>query len=121
MFGEIAFNLTGRAPQAGDREQWAELAQVLITELKIAATRTTVSSVPAFLAEHLRRRLWKKDKQQIDAENSEHVETIAQRTLTDEETKACPDCGGSGWWYPEGLEKGVAKCKHNKLLSQSSE
>jgi DNA-binding Lrp family transcriptional regulator len=28
------------------------------------------------------------------------------------DTKNCPDCQGSGFWYPEGLEKGVAKCKH---------
>jgi hypothetical protein len=29
--------------------------------------------------------------------------------------KACPDCQGSGFWYPEGTEKGVAKCKHERL------
>jgi hypothetical protein len=27
----------------------------------------------------------------------------------------CPDCGGVGMWYPEGFEKGVAKCLHIKL------
>jgi hypothetical protein len=31
------------------------------------------------------------------------------------DTKNCPDCQGSGFWYPEGLEKGVAKCKHGRL------
>jgi hypothetical protein len=45
--------LTGRNSPTG---RWAELVEVLVTELKIAAGRTTVSSVPAFLAEHLRRR-----------------------------------------------------------------
>jgi hypothetical protein len=29
----------------------------------------------------------------------------------------CPDCGGSGYYYPEGLEKGVKLCKHEKLKS----
>ena len=29
--------------------------------------------------------------------------------------KNCPDCQGSGFWYPEGVEKGVAKCKHVRL------
>ncbi|MEA2174810.1 MAG: Bacteriophage replication protein, partial [Blastocatellia bacterium] len=29
--------------------------------------------------------------------------------------KDCPDCQGSGFWYPEGVEKGVAKCKHTRL------
>lgn len=27
----------------------------------------------------------------------------------------CPDCGGSGYYYPEGVEKGVIICKHEKL------
>jgi hypothetical protein len=27
----------------------------------------------------------------------------------------CPDCHGTGMWYPEGYEKGVAKCRHEKL------
>lgn len=27
----------------------------------------------------------------------------------------CPDCGGVGMWYPEGFDKGVAKCFHVKL------
>jgi len=31
------------------------------------------------------------------------------------DTKNCPDCRGSGFWYPEGNEKGVAKCKHERL------
>jgi DNA-binding Lrp family transcriptional regulator len=29
--------------------------------------------------------------------------------------KNCPDCQGSGFWYPEGIEKGVAKCKHARV------
>jgi hypothetical protein len=31
------------------------------------------------------------------------------------DAKQCPDCGGSSWWYPEGPEKGVARCAHEKL------
>jgi hypothetical protein len=31
------------------------------------------------------------------------------------DTKNCPDCQGSGFWYPEGVEKGVAKCRHKRL------
>ena len=30
-------------------------------------------------------------------------------------TDECPDCGGSGYYYPEGVEKGVKLCKHEKL------
>jgi len=29
----------------------------------------------------------------------------------------CPDCKGSGWWYPKGERNGVAKCKHEQLKS----
>ncbi|MDQ3819859.1 MAG: hypothetical protein M3362_19600, partial [Acidobacteriota bacterium] len=29
--------------------------------------------------------------------------------------KTCPDCQGSGFWYPEGVEKGVARCKHERM------
>lgn len=30
----------------------------------------------------------------------------------------CPDCGGIGMWYPDGFEKGVARCRHEKLTEQ---
>ncbi len=32
------------------------------------------------------------------------------------DASACPDCSGSGWWYPQGKDKGAARCKHEKLL-----
>jgi len=31
------------------------------------------------------------------------------------DTSACPDCHGSGWWYPQGPAKGAARCKHLRL------
>lgn len=98
-------------------EQWREMSEVLLAELKIAAARTTVSSAPSFLAEHLRRRLWKMDKKQAAREGKElpdQVAPTAQKNPVD-----CPDCNGSGWWYPNGTEKGVAKCKHGRLNVQS--
>src|SRR5438105_4678471 len=101
--------VTGREPSAAEAGRWAELADVLITELKIAAGRTTVSSVPAFLAEHLRRRLWKKEKRQIEAE------AAGESSAPQVDASKCPDCFGTGMWYPEGYEKGVAKCVHEKL------
>jgi hypothetical protein len=110
--------LTGKEISIAENDRWRELAQVIIAELKIAASRTTVSSVPAFLTEHLRRRLWKIDKKQAQAEGRELPdEAIAQIPTADAST--CPDCGGSGWWYPEGETKGVAKCKHGKLADES--
>lgn len=31
------------------------------------------------------------------------------------DASTCPDCKGSGWWYPKGVERGIARCKHMRL------
>jgi hypothetical protein len=107
--------LTGKELSRAEADRWGEVAEVLVAELKIAAARTTVSSVPSFLAEHLRRRLWKIDKKQARAEGRELPDQIVTSATPVEQPKDCPDCGGSGWWYPNGMERGVAKCKHERL------
>lgn len=33
--------------------------------------------------------------------------------------QSCPDCHGTGFWYPAGMTKGVARCKHLKLPAVS--
>jgi hypothetical protein len=115
---EAERELTGKT--STDDEKWDELAEVLVTELKIAAARTTISNVPAFLAEHLRRRLWKLDKARAAEMTAGQPEQgSATRALTAEEKQKCPDCAGVGFWYPEGPEKGVARCAHMKLQSVS--
>ncbi|HYO63812.1 MAG TPA: hypothetical protein VER08_09295, partial [Pyrinomonadaceae bacterium] len=98
-------------------QHWRELAELLAVELKIAAGRTTVSSPAAFLTEHLRRRLWKKEKRQLDAEGAG---SAAAAQVGKGDVSQCPDCRGTGMWYPEGFEKGVAKCRHEKLTALSS-
>ncbi len=35
------------------------------------------------------------------------------------DTSACPDCNGTGFYYPKGTEGGVAKCKHQRLRQES--
>jgi hypothetical protein len=111
---EAEKELTGKISTSAER--WDELADVLITELKIAAARTTVSNVPSFLSEHLRRRLWKVDKARASEIAAEARGREGQnQVLSDEEKQKCPDCAGTGFWYPEGMEKGVAKCKHERL------
>jgi hypothetical protein len=58
IFAEANQRLTGGPPRATERTQWADLAHVLVEELNEATARTEgVSSVPAFLAAHLRRKL----------------------------------------------------------------
>ena len=115
---KLTKEITGRDLSTSESDRWRELAEVLAAELKIAAARTTVSSVPAFMAEHLRRRLWKIDKKQARAEGRELPDEIATQTPSVDASK-CPDCGGSGWWYPEGEAKGVAKCRHEKLTTEN--
>ncbi|HEX8353390.1 MAG TPA: hypothetical protein VF611_10850 [Pyrinomonadaceae bacterium] len=115
---KVVREVTGREPSAAEAAKWSELADVLATELKIAAGRTTVSSVPAFLAEHLRRRLWKKEKRQIEAEAAEQGTGSSAIKI---DASKCPDCFGTGMYYPEGFEKGVARCPHSKLTTESSE
>jgi hypothetical protein len=117
---QAAKELTGKDVSLTESARWRELAEVLITEAKIAGARTTVSSFPAFLAEHLRRRLWKKDKNQLESEGrTEAQQTPAAPSLTEEQIKSCPDCGGSTWYYPEGTEKGIKRCRHEKLQDGS--
>jgi hypothetical protein len=38
---------------------------------------------------------------------------------TQVDTAQCPDCKGSGFYYPDGPTGGVAKCKHEKLNIES--
>ncbi|MGB7922535.1 MAG: hypothetical protein WCF57_04765 [Pyrinomonadaceae bacterium] len=115
-----ATEVTGKGLSPSERDRWRELAEVLATELKIAAARTTVSSAPSFLTEHLRRRLWKKDKSQLQAEAASTSTATPKRTFSAEQIAKCPDCGGSGFFYPQGYEGGVAKCKHEKLEATSA-
>lgn len=118
LLQKAEFQLTGKNSSFSN-QQWRELAELLIAELKIAAARTgSVSSVPAFLTEHLRRRLFKKSKEQMDTESREAPETSPVSQI---DASKCPDCGGSSWWYPEGTEKGVAKCKHARLVGINEE
>lgn len=114
LMSRTAEEITGHASSRTERARWLELAEVLSAELKIAAGRTTVSSAPAFLAEHLRRRLWKKDKRQIEVEGSQPKSANALKV----DTSQCPDCFGTGMWYPEGFDKGVARCEHKLLGKQ---
>jgi len=117
-FRQATKEITGRELTATERHKLKELADVLVTELKIAAGRTTVSSVPAFLAEHLRRRLWKKEKRQIEAEAAEQKASAPAGKM---DTSKCPDCFGTGMYYPEGFDKGVARCSHSKLIEDKAE
>jgi len=118
LFRELEREVIGK--NSASIEQWKEVKEVLLTELRIASGRTTVSNVPTFLAEHLRRRLWKVDKKRA-TEIAVESEQGGQPALSDSEKRSCPDCAGTNFWYPEGPDKGVAKCKHSKLITTPPE
>jgi hypothetical protein len=68
MLKQAAKKVTGKEPSVTEADRWREIGELLAAELQIAASRTTVSSAPAFLFEHLRRRLRKSDARQIEQE-----------------------------------------------------
>ena len=47
-------------------------------------------------------------------------ENTQQALPLDTDAAGCPDCHGTGYWYPGGQGKGVAKCKHLKLSGSES-
>lgn len=105
--------VTGKRPSKSEAQKWKEIGEILSIELKIAVDRTeSVSSIPAFFAEHLRRRLFKKNKRQLD----EELKVTGTNTREGKKVLSeCPDCKGSGWYYPNGYEKGVERCTHKRL------
>jgi DNA-binding Lrp family transcriptional regulator len=48
-------------------------------------------------------------------ERNNRNEILERGVMSPPDYKSCPDCQGSGFWYPEGTEKGVAKCKHERM------
>ncbi len=108
--------LTGKASSA---EAWNQFFELIVTELRIAAARAeTISSVPAFLTEHLRRRLFKRSRDEMEGQGRVSPETSSTQAV---DASKCPDCGSTGWWYPHGPEKGVARCVHAKLTAAPAE
>ncbi len=92
VFGEATQKLTGKPLKPSEHEKWGEVARVLVAELEIAAARITVSSVPSFLAEHLRRRLWKMDKKQARAEGKELPDETVADALQENVRRAGEGC-----------------------------
>jgi hypothetical protein len=48
-----------------------------------------------------------------------HPETTTASLNLD--TSQCSDCHGSGFYYPKGIEGGVARCKHEQLMKEGEE
>ena len=52
-------------------------------------------------------------------ENFLHPQTPDLPSTLD--TSQCPDCKGTGFYYPKGVEGGVAQCKHEQLKEGKSD
>jgi hypothetical protein len=92
LLRQAAEEVTGKGTSAAERDRWSEVAELLVTELKVAAARTSVTSAPAFLTEHLRRRLRKADSRQIEREIEEaasgtKAQTPSRPELTHEQVQ----------------------------------
>lgn len=48
-------------------------------------------------------------------QSSSNKEKELKETDKREDAVACPDCYGTNWWYPEGTEKGVKRCTHERV------
>ena len=48
-----------------------------------------------------------------------HTQTRSPSSTLD--TSQCPDCHGTGFYYPEGVGGGVAKCKHEQLRNEGEQ
>jgi hypothetical protein len=61
VMSELSRKFTNKDLNKSEKGKWKELSDLLMMEFEIAAARTnSVSSIPGFLTEHLRRRLVKK-------------------------------------------------------------
>ena len=91
-FTKMFEKLSGKRPQKADAEKLNEIAELLVMELEIAAARTkSVSNVPAFLTEHLRRRLFSKSAKQLEEKPKADKSTKTGKSEeTVEEYKAEP-------------------------------
>lgn len=47
------------------------------------------------------------------------LHTQAPSPSSNFDTSQCPDCHGTGFFYPKGVEGGVARCKHEQLRKEA--
>jgi hypothetical protein len=72
--------ITGKSASKHEAEKWGNLADLLILELEIAASRSTgVSSVPAFLTEIIRRKFFTTRNQTVSSKKTaKKIDTVGK-------------------------------------------
>jgi hypothetical protein len=80
--------ITGKGVSKKDVEKWSDLADLLILELEVAAQRTgSVSSVPAFLTEVLRRQFFAARQQPATKGSKAKKDTVGKSETDSYEIK----------------------------------
>lgn len=101
--------LSGRRVTTNDIEAFKELSHldeaVILRGLALAAERAKKAgkSVNSF-------RYARNPILEVAASSPPMTQNSAQSDFS-----ACPDCNGTGFWYPNGTEKGVTRCTHVRL------
>ncbi len=120
LFESVSVELTGRGLQENEKRKWKDLAELLIMELKVAALRTdSISSVPAFLTEHLRRRLWQNDKNQTKSQNRSYKRDIVGKYLGD--SKALEAVSGDFTSQDEYVPEALTETQREAVLTSMKE
>lgn len=87
LIAKACEKISGKLPNKNQQRKWTELAELLIMELEVASARTaTVSDVPAFLTEHLRRRLMPTKKEAAKTKTSKSSQIGKQQPSAPIET-----------------------------------
>lgn len=101
--------LTRRAPSQNDVDAYGEVAHVdlgvILREMGEIKARADRANSPVNGFRYFVRDVLKA------------AQVVAASVEEKRDTSACPDCGGSGFYYPQGTDKGVSKCKHDRLTS----
>lgn len=59
-------------------------------------------------------------RQANTAYNKERFKEINKKGAAPPDFKNCPDCHGTGMYYPEGVSNGVKKCRHEQLKASNA-
>ncbi len=94
-FDDAAKKITGKGVSKSEAEKWGTLADLLILELEVAASRADgVSSVPAFLTEILRRQFFTARQQQLSGKSIKtKTDTVGKSESSSYEIKPLDEKG----------------------------
>jgi hypothetical protein len=102
----LSVKITGKGLQISEKRKWAELAELLAMELEAASSRTeSISSIPAFLNEHLRRRLWNPETNQLKIRKESYKRDTIGKSKSDSDVieAVSVDFTSQSEYIPESL------------------